>query len=538
MKKSFVNNVFKSLFASAIAVSSFASPVMAQDYDQLIYGADLEIEGLSQQQAQLYAELAAAYAEANELNEKANALLQELSQDDKEITELQGQIKELEVVITKRQDLLAEQARAVQVTGGSANYLNYVASSKDVSDFVGRVDVVRKMVDANKDLLDVQIADKEAVENKQTQVETAKEEKVVKMIDLESLKASLEETMANQEAVYNQLTNDISLAQANRQALVEEKAAFEEAQAIAAQQAALAAAQAQAEAEAMAAAQAQAEAEAQAQAAAQAEAEAQAQLEQVSNGQESVEIVETEVVTESQAPVENTEVQAEETEVVTEVSSETAQVEETSQADTVIAGPAGDITIDQTAQEEADRVAAEQAAQAEADRVAAEQAAAQAEAERVAAEQAAQAEAERVAAEQAAAQAEADRVAAEQAAQAAQTASGDLLSNAAKYLGTPYVWGGKSPSGFDCSGFVQYVYKETYGKDIGGWTGAQEYSGTRISVAEAQPGDLYFWGNPGSTYHVAIATGNGNYIHASQPGTPLEYNSTQWFTPQFAIRVR
>lgn len=524
MKKSFVNNVFKSLFASAIAVSSFASPVMAQDYDQLIYGADLEIEGLSQQQAQLYAELAAAYAEANELNEKANALLQELSQDDKEITELQGQIKELEVVITKRQDLLAEQARAVQVTGGSANYLNYVASSKDVSDFVGRVDVVRKMVDANKDLLDVQIADKEAVENKQTQVETAKEEKVVKMIDLESLKASLEETMANQEAVYNQLTNDISLAQANRQALVEEKAAFEEAQAIAAQQAALAAAQAQAEAEAIAAAQAQAEAEAQAQAAAQAEAEAQAQLEQVSNGQESVETIETEVVTESQAPVENTEVQAEETEVVTEVSSETAQVEESSQADNVIAGPAGDITIDQTAQEEADQVAAEQAAQAEA--------------ERAAAEQAAQAEAERVAAEQAAAQAEADRVAAEQAAQAAQTASGDLLSNAAKYLGTPYVWGGKSPSGFDCSGFVQYVYKETYGKDIGGWTGAQEYSGTRISVAEAQPGDLYFWGNPGSTYHVAIATGNGNYIHASQPGTPLEYNSTQWFTPQFAIRVK
>ena len=115
--------------------------------------------------------------------------------------------------------------------------------------------------------------------------------------------------------------------------------------------------------------------------------------------------------------------------------------------------------------------------------------------------------------------------------------TGSLIGNAEKYLGTPYVWGGKSPSGFDCSGFTQYVFRETYGMDIGGWTGAQENAGTRISVEEAQPGDLYFWGSPGGTYHVAIATGGGNYIHASQPGTPLEYNSIQWFTPQFAVRV-
>ena len=99
------------------------------------------------------------------------------------------------------------------------------------------------------------------------------------------------------------------------------------------------------------------------------------------------------------------------------------------------------------------------------------------------------------------------------------------------------MWGGKSPSGFDCSGFVQYVYKQTYGIDVGSWTVPQENSGTKISVSEAQPGDLYFWGSPGGTYHVAIATGNGNYIHASQPGTPLEYNSVSNFTPSFAVRV-
>ena len=116
--------------------------------------------------------------------------------------------------------------------------------------------------------------------------------------------------------------------------------------------------------------------------------------------------------------------------------------------------------------------------------------------------------------------------------------AGDLFSTANKYIGTPYVWGGKSPSGFDCSGFVYYVFMEAYGINVGGWTGEQQYAGQLISVDEAQPGDLYFWGSyGGDTYHVAIATGGGSYIHASQPGTPLGYGSVSSFTPDFAIRL-
>lgn len=497
MRKSLLNNAIKSLFTSALALSSLAAPItaLAQDYDSLIYGVDIEIEGLNQQQIQLYAELATAYAEIESLNEKANELIQDVASDEKEIVELQNQIAELEVVIEKRQGLLAEQARAVQVTGGSANYLNYVASSKDVSDFVGRVDVVRKMVDANKDLLDVQISDKKAVEAKQDKVEKAKEEKVVKMIDLESLKNALEQSLAAQEAAFDRLTNDLSLAQANRQALVEEKIAFEQAQAIAAQEAALAAAQAQAEALALALAEETSQAPVQEIPVVEEVMTETPMVEEVINETSIEEVTTEEVITE--APVVE--------EVMTEeIVTEAPIIEETSQNLEVIEGPAGDIVIEPVIEE---------VSTADIDDAQAE--------------------------ETAAAQVEADRIAAEEAAAAlpAPAPSGDLLSNAAKYVGTPYVWGGKSPSGFDCSGFVQYVYKETYGKDIGGWTGAQEYAGTRISVAEAQPGDLYFWGSPGSTYHVAIATGGGNYIHASQPGTPLGYADTQWFTPQFAVRV-
>ena len=113
---------------------------------------------------------------------------------------------------------------------------------------------------------------------------------------------------------------------------------------------------------------------------------------------------------------------------------------------------------------------------------------------------------------------------------------GDIIANAEKYIGTPYEWGGKTPDGFDCSGFVQYVYEETYGVNLGGWTGEQQYSGSVIGVDEAQVGDLYFWGQyGGDTSHVAIAAGGGNYIHASQPGTDLGYSHTDWYTPDFAV---
>ena len=223
-----------------------------------------------------------------------------------------------------------------------------------------------------------------------------------------------------------------------------------------------------------------------------------------------------------ETPVEEVPV-VEETPVVEEQPVEEEVIADTPTWEVVEEAPVVDDQAAAQAQAEA-----EAAAQAQAEAEAAAQAAAEAEAQAAAEEAAAQAQLEAEAAAQAAAEAEAE-------AQAAQGSVDALLSNASQHLGTPYDWGGKSPSGFDCSGFVQHVFQETYGVNVGGWTGAQENAGTKIGVGEAQAGDLYFWGTPGSTYHVAIATGNGNYIHASQPGTPLEYNSvSSYFMPSFA----
>lgn len=486
--------LFKTLLTSAVVLGSVAAPVaaFAQDYDSLIGQSESQIENLSAAQAQLYAQLASSYAKLQEVQAQATTLQGNIQENDAAIASLQAEIKDLEVAIGKRESLLADQARAVQATGGAENYVNVVASSKSVSDFVGRVDVVKKMVSANKTLLGQQKADKEAVETKKSAVETTKADNVAKHVQLEALKGALSEEQANNEAVYNQLTSDLSLAQNAREALIAEKAAYQQRQAeiAAAQQAAAEQAAAEAQAQALAQQQAQAEAVAQEQAA-QEQAARESQLaEQPAPAAEEATPAAPTTGAEATSQAEGTESQASEA-----TASEAPVAEESTATETP------------SAQEESTTPAPQPAQEAPAAEEEPEAPAATTE--------------EEPAAE----------------APAAST-YGDVLSTAAKYVGTPYVWGGKSPSGFDCSGFVQYVFKEAYGIDVGSWTVPQESAGTRISVSEAQAGDLYFWGDAGSTYHVAIATGGGNFIHASQPGTPLGYNNIQNFTPQFAVRVR
>jgi cell wall-associated NlpC family hydrolase len=105
--------------------------------------------------------------------------------------------------------------------------------------------------------------------------------------------------------------------------------------------------------------------------------------------------------------------------------------------------------------------------------------------------------------------------------------SSAIVNYARQFLGTPYVWGGTTPAGFDCSGFTQYVFRN-FGIELPRTSSGQSTVGTRVSAADARPGDLVWW--PG---HVGIYTGNGNNIAARQPGTPLTegpiYNSNPTF---------
>ena len=113
-----------------------------------------------------------------------------------------------------------------------------------------------------------------------------------------------------------------------------------------------------------------------------------------------------------------------------------------------------------------------------------------------------------------------------------------VINVAKAQLGKPYVWGGKGPNSFDCSGLAHYAYLHGAGKEIGGYTGAQEYSGTVVSLNNLSVGDLLFWGSRGSTYHVAIYLGGNQYIAAPQPGENVKISSiSSYFAPSFAVRV-
>lgn len=98
-----------------------------------------------------------------------------------------------------------------------------------------------------------------------------------------------------------------------------------------------------------------------------------------------------------------------------------------------------------------------------------------------------------------------------------------IAATAKQYIGYPYVWGGTSPSGFDCSGLTQYVYGRN-GISIPRSTNTQAYSGYAVSQSNLQPGDLLIFQNtykPGIS-HAGIYVGNGYMVHASNPSTGVK----------------
>lgn len=92
-----------------------------------------------------------------------------------------------------------------------------------------------------------------------------------------------------------------------------------------------------------------------------------------------------------------------------------------------------------------------------------------------------------------------------------------IVESAYRYVGTPYMWGGTTPEGFDCSGFVRYVYEEN-GIRLSRTSGQQAREGSTVPLSELRPGDLIFFDmnrrNRRPVDHVGMYLGDGHFIHA------------------------
>ena len=428
--------------AGTILATSIVTPFTAQADEILtkIQQQETKISELDSKQSTAEENLSAITAEVDAAEKRAETLLANRVKTQDEIVALQEEIAELQVVIAQREEQLDEQARSVQVNGSNENYLNFIVASESFTDLVSRIDVVSKMVSANKELVEQQIADQKAVEDKKSKTEENLSKINAMAMELEQLKGDLQVKKIEQESAIAALAAEKATAESDRQMFLAQKE----------------------EADQRAAAEAAAIAAAEAAAATVAATVAQASSEESSTAASSVDIASSTVASsESAAPA------------------QTVAAAPVVESAPVVSAPAAAAPVVSAPVVSAPVVTAPTLS----------------------------------------------------------APTGDVVSIAAKYIGVPYVWGGKTPSGFDCSGFTSYVFREAYGIEIGGYTVPQENSGTQIAVSSAQAGDLIFWGSRGATYHVAIYVGGGQYIHAPAPGQTVTYSSYNLSGASFAVRV-
>ena len=428
--------------AGTILATSIVTPFTAQADEILtkIQQQETKISELDSKQSTVEETLSVITAEVDAAEKRAETLLANRVKTQDEIATLQEDIAELQVVIAQREEQLDEQARSVQVNGSNENYLNFIVASESFTDLVSRIDVVSKMVSANKELVEQQIADQKAVEDKKNKTEENLNKINAMAMELEQLKGDLQVKKIEQESAVAALAAEKATAESDRQMFLAQKE----------------------EADQRAAAEAAAIAAAEAAAATVAATVAQASSEESSTAASSVDIASSTVASsESAAPA------------------QTVAAAPVVESAPVVSAPAAAAPVVSAPVVSAPVVTAPTLS----------------------------------------------------------APTGDVVSIAAKYIGVPYVWGGKTPSGFDCSGFTSYVFREAYGIEIGGYTVPQENSGTQIAVSSAQAGDLIFWGSRGATYHVAIYVGGGQYIHAPAPGQTVTYSSYNLSGASFAVRV-
>lgn len=342
--------------------SAQAAPSTVGGYDSLISELQAEQDVASKKLKDLKANISENEAEATQL-------VADIQETQATLETLQEEIEDLKNIIAKREEQLNEQARGLQVMGETNNLIHFVLKAESLNDIVGRVDVVSTIISSNKQQVAQQEADKAKVEAKETETVEKQEEQQLLASQLESKKAELEEKQAEQESLVASIAAEKTVAQSERNELVERARVAE------ARRQELAAVR-------------------------------------VASSQTTALTTQTATATSSSS-----------TQAVTPSTSKPAPAP----------APAAN--------------------------------------------------------------------------------NGSLLGIAHSLSGVRYQYGGTTLSGFDCSGFTSYVFRQA-GRSIPR-TAAGQYSGTsRVSRAQAQPGDLVFFNQGRGVDHVGIYLGGGRFIGA------------------------
>jgi cell wall-associated NlpC family hydrolase len=117
-----------------------------------------------------------------------------------------------------------------------------------------------------------------------------------------------------------------------------------------------------------------------------------------------------------------------------------------------------------------------------------------------------------------------------------------IVSEASKYMGIPYRWGGTSPqTGFDCSGFVQFIFRHALNIKLPRMPVDMSRLGSRVSREELAPGDVVFFNTRGGNFtHVGIYVNDSQFIHAPMPGTRVTMSrmDSVYYRHRFTYAVR
>lgn len=210
---------FTTLFTPLANVSAAPSTVSA--FDDLI-------SDLKDEESEISKEVDELQSKIKKNEEESDELVEEMTETETLLNGLEEEMEELKTAIQNREEVLEEQARALQIVGESGNVLAFVLEAESLSEMIGRVDVVNKIIRSNQDIITSQEEDKKMVEKKEEETLEKQEAQAKLAGKLETKKALLEEQKAGQESVLAKVASEKSDAEGERSQLVAQAKEAEE----------------------------------------------------------------------------------------------------------------------------------------------------------------------------------------------------------------------------------------------------------------------------------------------------------------------